>query len=98
MNKDINDFFCLEYLLKKLSYNFEVKISELCSFCWKSIFSKISCGSQDIIRNIPLELKQMTDYCVSRVKAVSQVAISLGKWQEFEIFLKILTQFFISFF
>ena len=47
-------------------------MAELCSFCWKSIFSKVSCGSEDIIQNIPLESKQMTDYCFKKVKAVSQ--------------------------
>ena len=47
MNKDIEDFFgCLQYLLKKLPYNFEVKISKN-GFCWKPIFSKASCGSHD---------------------------------------------------
>ena len=38
-------------------------MAELCSFLWKSIFSKASWGSQDVIENIPLESKQMTDYC-----------------------------------
>ena len=41
-------------------------MAELCSFCWKSIFNKASCGSQDIIQII------MTDYCFRRVNAVSQ--------------------------
>ena len=32
---------------------------ELCIFCWKSILSKASRGgSQDIIQNIPIELKK----------------------------------------
>ena len=35
---------------------------ELCNFCWKSIFSKACYSSQNIIRKIPLESKQMTDY------------------------------------
>ena len=47
-------------------------MAEFCSFYWKSIFSKASCGSQDIIQNIPLESKQMIIYCFRRVKAVKQ--------------------------
>ena len=47
-------------------------MAELFIFFWKSIFSKVSCGSQDIIQNIPLGIKQMIDYCLRRVKAVSQ--------------------------
>ena len=41
-------------------------MAELCSFCWKFIFSKDSCGSQDIIQSITLESKQMTDYYFRR--------------------------------
>ena len=50
-------------------------MAELCNFYWyvcKTIFSKTSCGSQDIIHNIPLDSKQMTDYCFRRVKTISQ--------------------------
>ena len=47
-------------------------MARLCGLCWKSIFSKASCGSQDIIQNISLKAIKMKDYCFIRVKAVSQ--------------------------
>ena len=47
-------------------------MAELLNFCWKSIFSKVSCGSQDIIQDITLQIKQMSDYGLRIVKAVSQ--------------------------
>ena len=47
-------------------------MAELCSFCWKFIFSKVSYSSHDIIQNSSLEIKQMSDYCLRRVEAVSQ--------------------------
>ena len=71
-------------------------MAELCSFLWKSIFSKASWGSQDVIENIPLESKQMTDYCFES-QSSEPGGIFFGKWQLFEIFLKILTPFLISF-
>ena len=49
-------------------------MTKLCSFRCKYIFSKASVGSQDIIQNIPLESKQMTNYCFRRVNAVGQEA------------------------
>ena len=53
-------------------------------FLLKSIFSKVSCDSQDIIQNISLEIKQMSDYRLKKVKAVSQegfwVRITAWPW------------------
>ena len=70
---------------------------ELCSFCWNSIFSKASGGSQDITRNIPLELKQMTDYCFRRVKTVSQEAF-FGQMVGVSIFFENFDPIFYNFF
>ena len=73
-------------------------MAELCNFCWESIFSKASCGSQDIIQNIPLESKQMTDYCFRRVKAVSQEAFSFEKMAGVHKFFEHLDPIFHQFF
>ena len=73
-------------------------MAELFSFCWKSIFSKVSCGSQDIIQNVSLEMKQMSDYCLRRVKAVSQEGFfggMAGIWNFFENFDPICHQFWL---
>ena len=58
----------MKYLLKKLPYNFEVKISKSSGII---VFAG-SPFSASIIQNIPLESKQITDYCFRRVKAVNQ--------------------------
>ena len=73
-------------------------MAELCGFCWKSIFSKVSCGSEDIIQNIPLESKQMTDYCFKKVKAVSQGVFwqMAGVWIFYENVDPIFLQFFVN--
>ena len=75
-------------------------MAELCSFYWKSIFSKVSYGSQDIIQNIPLESKQMTDECFRRVKAVNQEMFFFwqmaGVWNFFFNFDLIFHQFVVN--
>ena len=72
-------------------------MAELFSFCWKSIFSKASCGSEDIIQNIPLESKLVIDYCFRRVKAVSQEAFFLANGRCLNFFFKLLLHFSLVF-
>ena len=72
-------------------------MAELCSFYCKFIFSKASCGSHDIIQNIPLESKQITVFFFRRVKAVSQEAF-FCKWQVLEFFFENFNPIFHEFF
>ena len=60
-------------------------MAELCSFFFfsGSTFSARALdGSQDIIRNIPVESKQMTDYFFRRVQAMSQEALFWANGRE----------------
>ena len=102
----LNIYFCQRVkkngfrgLLKYLAFAFYLPVKKelLCaSFCWKSIFSKDSCDSQDIIEDIPFESKQLTGYCFRRIKEVSHETF-FWAMQVFKIFLKMLTLLFISF-
>ena len=66
-------------------------MAELYSFHWKYIFSKTPCVSQNIIKTSLLNQKKLLIIVLEESKQWAGRRFFFGKWQVFEIFLKILT-------